>query len=492
MRIRLIAAALRLLPLLLLPALAGAEGQIQQGTTSLRLDAVDVSGASKGRFVFFTSFIDKYFKPLMVTDSGAWGVTFDGERVKGQIEVKALKDSEHGVSVVLVFAEYEPFADELFEHTRNGVTRLLNNLRSADRTAVVTYGKTVEASGSLTPTHNEAVGWVSERKVAGLVPYMYDAIEKGLDLFPADFDTIGPNRALMVVTDGFDKNDDDPATIKDKLQSLQRKARTRNVRVNVVGVGIEDVTALEDIKKLAHYTNGTYREVRTAADVEQGLNDFQSELLGQHVLTLMADKFQGNKDTTFKVEVEQGGNAFTSGPMIRLVPERESHLVKYLLFGGGGLVALVLLGFVTTKAIGAIRAGRRDEQVADEGPELVPCNNKGEHQIPPDWLACKYCEALPHLGRLVVQSPGPTCGRTWFIRESMTNIGSSPDNAILIPDRSVSKRHAGIKVQDNRFELADFGSTNGVLINGQRITKQYLKSGDKICIGTVELEFTLK
>ena len=40
--------------------------------------------------------------------------------------------------------------------------------------------------------------------------------------------------------------------------------------------------------------------------------------------------------------------------------------------------------------------------------------------------------------------------------------------------------------------LADYGSTNGVLVNGQRITKQFLKDGDTLRIGMVELEFKLK
>jgi two-component system NtrC family sensor kinase len=82
--------------------------------------------------------------------------------------------------------------------------------------------------------------------------------------------------------------------------------------------------------------------------------------------------------------------------------------------------------------------------------------------------------------------------KVWFIKENLTNIGSADGNAIVIPDKSVSKRHAGIKVQDARFELADYGSTNGVMVNGQRITKQFLKSGDVLSIGAVEMEFTLK
>ena len=65
-------------------------------------------------------------------------------------------------------------------------------------------------------------------------------------------------------------------------------------------------------------------------------------------------------------------------------------------------------------------------------------------------------------------------------------------NDVVIRDVGVSKRHFGIKIEDMRYELADFGSTNGVLINDRPAQKQFLKAGDTIRVGGTEMTFHLK
>jgi pSer/pThr/pTyr-binding forkhead associated (FHA) protein len=43
-----------------------------------------------------------------------------------------------------------------------------------------------------------------------------------------------------------------------------------------------------------------------------------------------------------------------------------------------------------------------------------------------------------------------------------------------------------------RYEVADMNSTNGILVNGQRVHKVFLKDGDRIHIGSTEVQFNLK
>lgn len=461
-----------------------------QGTTHLRLDAVDTSRSPKGEFLLFASFLDKYRKPITVTDAAAWKITFNGEPVTGELAVKQLSESEQGVAVVVVAAAYQAFQDEWFEHTRNGVQRLLNGLRAADLSALVTFGDSVEATGGLSPSHNEAVGWLSERKVDGMTPLLFEAIEKGLEFFPSDLTTVGPNRALVVISDGWDKYSLDNEKMRDQVQKVQRLAKKRNVRINVIGVTIGDSSSLQELQKIAHYTGGTYRPAAAAPGIEEYLGHLQAELTRQHVLYFKPDDFEGDRETTFKVEVMHEQRAYASGPLIAYVAPRESHLLTYVLIGAGGLAGLVLLIVIIRLIVRVVRS-RGEDEVVEEGPELLKCGQCG-NMIPVAWKVCQYCEALPHKGRLTVISVGELNGRTFFLKDSLTNIGSAPGNTVVLPDKSVSKRHAGIKIQDDRFELADFGSTNGVLVNGQRITKQFLKSGDVLTIGAVELEFTLK
>jgi adenylate cyclase len=70
-------------------------------------------------------------------------------------------------------------------------------------------------------------------------------------------------------------------------------------------------------------------------------------------------------------------------------------------------------------------------------------------------------------------------------------IGRSPDNALVLQDDQVSRKHAIIQVQGEReFWLVDLGSANGTYINGLRIDKpQQLHRGDVIQMAETTLEF---
>lgn len=65
-----------------------------------------------------------------------------------------------------------------------------------------------------------------------------------------------------------------------------------------------------------------------------------------------------------------------------------------------------------------------------------------------------------------------------------TTIGRGKDNTIFIDDPFVSTRHARIVLRNNSCYLEDRGSTNGTLLNGEKITGTVkLKKEDQIEIG---------
>ena len=64
--------------------------------------------------------------------------------------------------------------------------------------------------------------------------------------------------------------------------------------------------------------------------------------------------------------------------------------------------------------------------------------------------------------------------------------------SIQIPHDGVSRRHAEIvRTPDGAFMLRDLGSTNGTIVNGAATPSHRLANGDRIQIGTVELEYRL-
>ena len=73
--------------------------------------------------------------------------------------------------------------------------------------------------------------------------------------------------------------------------------------------------------------------------------------------------------------------------------------------------------------------------------------------------------------------------------EPGTTIGRAEENFIRLNDPQVSRYHAEVHAKDNMWLIKDRDSTNGLVVNGQRVPHAVLKNGDKIAIGPFELVF---
>lgn len=79
--------------------------------------------------------------------------------------------------------------------------------------------------------------------------------------------------------------------------------------------------------------------------------------------------------------------------------------------------------------------------------------------------------------------------KEYELDQEIITIGRKPSNDIHIDNLAVSGTHAKILTILNDSFIEDLGSTNGTLINGQRISKHSLHNGEKILIGKHELEY---
>lgn len=68
-------------------------------------------------------------------------------------------------------------------------------------------------------------------------------------------------------------------------------------------------------------------------------------------------------------------------------------------------------------------------------------------------------------------------------------IGRLPESEIVLPQASVSRRHARIRREGGRFLVEDLGSMNGVHFAGRRIMKAELAPGDRLRIEDYEIVF---
>lgn len=92
------------------------------------------------------------------------------------------------------------------------------------------------------------------------------------------------------------------------------------------------------------------------------------------------------------------------------------------------------------------------------------------------------------MAKLIV-NPTSSARREVALGKTLLSIGRDPSNDVVLPDAMVSRRHAVIEYRGNRYYLRDCNSSNGSLVNGDRVTECNLHDGDLVAIGTARLLF---
>jgi len=74
---------------------------------------------------------------------------------------------------------------------------------------------------------------------------------------------------------------------------------------------------------------------------------------------------------------------------------------------------------------------------------------------------------------------------TFEIQSECTSIGRSADQDLVLKEAFASRRHATINRQNGGFEVIDQNSSHGTYLNGKRIDRAKLRSGDTLQFGSI-------
>lgn len=84
---------------------------------------------------------------------------------------------------------------------------------------------------------------------------------------------------------------------------------------------------------------------------------------------------------------------------------------------------------------------------------------------------------------MLLMMEGRKPGQRIFLDETDFIIGRDDTCNLVIADRQVSRRHARVRLEGDRYLLEDLGSKNGTFVNGQELAEPYqLQDGDEIQI----------
>ena len=84
---------------------------------------------------------------------------------------------------------------------------------------------------------------------------------------------------------------------------------------------------------------------------------------------------------------------------------------------------------------------------------------------------------------VLVRMDGTNVGKVFSLESAELKLGRHATSDILLEDDGVSRRHARIVREGDRYVLEDLGSANGTFLRGQKIERAALSDGDTFQLG---------
>jgi pSer/pThr/pTyr-binding forkhead associated (FHA) protein len=89
----------------------------------------------------------------------------------------------------------------------------------------------------------------------------------------------------------------------------------------------------------------------------------------------------------------------------------------------------------------------------------------------------------------IVFASGPLAGSEVELEKARVTLGRGAGADVVLEHASISNEHAALELFDGGFRLRDLGSTNGVTVNGAKVSVADLKHGDRFELGSLSFRY---
>ena len=137
------------------------------------------------------------------------------------------------------------------------------------------------------------------------------------------------------------------------------------------------------------------------------------------------------------------------------------------------------------------QGSRRDSGRAGRAGPVEPVGEWRKPTAEIDVAALRQrARQLEVRGAAFVVLSGANSGQEIRLESSKVLVGRDPACGLCLPDEGVSWHHARVELADDgRWAIEDLGSTNGTVVNGERVERQTVRDGDRLLFGSTVLKF---
>ena len=385
-----------------------------------------------------------------------------------------------------------------FDWYRNGkYVFLAQNASSDDENTIVNLINNITPQPNLTNKQIGADIYFALDETLKFLTQIKDSLPKNILLLSDDFPNVAGQKTVLEITNESIKSDIPIYAIGYNVGALRYSQVTKN-----------EICALTNG---AYFTNDLNDENLNAQKVGEFLDNMNQKSLGRsYVGTYVTNQ----KKLGQQVTVQIGSNEKNMAESKAFYPFNLLEWIKAnILIFIGILLFLLLLSFLIFKLIKRRRLEKIELLVSQQDKELQLNNTAdeierlkfqqvlNEQKLKDQKLLFEEETKLEKLTKLMKAkgvNPRVTYdfndqkGQFYIDSPKFTLGRDEHSNSFHMGVSSISRNHASINFsEDGKFTIQDLNSTNGVIVNGDKVLKIILKNADIIKLGDVTLKINL-
>lgn len=387
------------------------------------------------------------------------------------------------------------------ENFKKAVNESLSGVNPGDKVNVAYFGKasktgralnilSAEFTSDVAALKREITSQISASRDTTYVADVYKAIYEALDFIVAK-QNLPENKRLIVLSAAIN-NSRSPIKAED---CIEKSLRSR-IPIYTITYKTGNRYAPDNFVRLSDRTNGETTLAKTQTEISSAAKKFISRTTaskkntGAYILEFTtANKANGR---LYQYEVRYKDQR---QPATYTTPVQESsgyglYIFIIVALVGGGVAWFLYQAKQKKQAFESGKQAKQDALLRQASATENRLQPQGDKPVQSPAKDLKRTVIAGGTSSPVLVISAGTFSQTFTLNQPQINIGRGNGNDIVIPEATVSGKHAVISNENGSFYLSDLGSTNGTLVNNARIQNRYLlKSGDIIRMGAAQLKF---
>lgn len=458
---------------------------------------------------------DNYDEPITDLKPDNLKITLSG-KYADSINVTTYKQSGLGIKVVLCIDVSRTMIGTPFQSMKNAVYKYIDELRSSDKLAIYTFSDDVKMVSDFSNDKQFLKDIVEKIQADGNYTELYSGLYKAVKKLADDKEKEG--KIVIVISDGKDESKTKTYSDNDVIEL----AKENGIPVFSIGYTKVDKIYLQALEKISDNTNGRYYYSPSEDDLDKQYKKMNNQIQNiylidyvfynfagdgnEHTHTITVNRNNTTKSVSNKVLIPGGVAPITKSDSLI---NDDSNYLFYFIGGGLGLVFLAVIALVVLK---------KKKKLIPQEPLHQPIQSEPEKDSPKEKPVEPSNERKKEVNeKTIIQGDktliatdensfgertiimgnaarlefkiGTIAGQSFSVPNGVFKIGRKQDNDLVINDKTVSGYHTEIYFDGTEYIIEDKGSTNGTFVNGVKVSKQRLYSGDTIKIGSNEAYF---